>query len=584
MIRKQRNTFIFTILIVLLGIHAKAQEVTFSNTDRATFIMDIAQYVTWKNDKKIDIFRIGILDNDTSFFRDFAPMAGIRTIQGRPATAKLFTQIIDIQDVDIVFVNRNTGFDIDLVYQQVKGRQVLLLSENYPFHKSMINFIVVDGKKRFEINQNRLDEEGLKVTVTFSALSVKSELDWHKIYAETEKELLEQKEKITQLNKETELQKEEIKKQETVLLALLEEVNLQKKRLLTYMEEIEMLENETESQREASVLLLRDIRQKQTLLKTQGDKLSQMAIDIKEKKSENIRQESILKEQKSAIALQKDKIETQSTILTQQLEKLSLQKIIINLGIALLILLSILGYFIYRSYKIKKQSIIALKEKNKVIEEQKRLVETEKEKTEALLLNILPFKVAEDLKFKGFTEPEEFREVSVFFSDFVGFTEISSGLPPKVLIDELNILYTAFDNIMQKHNCERIKTIGDAYMAVCGMPVPDPKHALQMVEAAREILDFIEKRKETAPIKWQLRIGIHSGRVVGGIVGVKKFIYDIFGDTINVASRMESNGLPMRINVSETTYNLVKENYNFEKREPIEVKGKGLTDMYFLKK
>ena len=198
------------------------------------------------------------------------------------------------------------------------------------------------------------------------------------------------------------------------------------------------------------------------------------------------------------------------------------------------------------------------------------------------ILNILPHKVAEDLKLKGFTEPEEFKNVTVFFSDFVGFTEISSKLQPKVIIGELNDLYTSFDNIMQKYDCERIKTIGDAYMAVCGMPIINPTHAGNMVEAAREIITFIENRNLTADIKWELRIGIHSGKVVGGIVGVKKFIYDIFGDTINMASRMESNSLPMRINLSESTYNILKDKYLFDKREPIHVKGKGQTNMYFL--
>ncbi len=581
---KFQTVFALLLLFITghLNVRAQAQEQAFTNTDRATFIMDIAQYVTWRNSKKIDTYRLGVLDRDSLFFMDLTAFASGRTIQGKPVKTVWFDSIIEVNNVELVFVNRNTGFDIDLVYQQIKGKQILLLSENYPYHKSMINFIVSGGKKRFEINQARMDAEGFKTTVTFDALSVKSELDWHKIYSETEKELYEQKGKVAQLNDSIQLQKVEIQKQEQVLKELITEVNLQKKRLVLYMDEIELLEEETNKQKQQAIKLLSEIRKKQQVLEEKESELLQMTHEIKQKEIENLRQEQILDKQSKAIDIQKEQIENQDKVLNKQLEKLHQQSIIINLGVTLIVMFIGLVYFIYRSYKIKKQSVKNLKEKNKIINEQKLLVEKEKEKSDALLLNILPSKVADDLKLKGFTEPEEFREVTVFFSDFVGFTEISSKMPPKKLIDELNELYTIFDDIMQHHHCERIKTIGDAYMAVCGMPEPDAAHAQKMTEAAVKIMDYIKERNLTSDIKWRVRIGIHSGRVVGGIVGTKKFIYDIFGDTINVAARMESNSLPMRINMSESTYFLLKDKYSFEKREAIEVKGKGLMNMYLL--
>jgi len=579
----QHKSYYYLIIVFLsFFFDAYAQNTQFNNSEKASFITDIARYVTWKNNKKIDIYRIGILDVDSAFYKDFKNISQNKTIQEKPIEIKLFDKIVNIKDVEILFLNRNTGFDIDLVYQQVKGKQVLLLSENYPFHKSMINFIVVDGKKRFEINQARMEAEGFKTTVTFAALAVKSELDWHKIYTETEKELFEQKDKVAELNILIEKQKADIEKQKMVLSELLDEINIQKNRLLTYVEEVERLENDMAAQKIVSNQLLVDIKNKQKTLDFQEIALKKMIKEVSEKEAENRRQEKILSDQTFAINEQGKKIEQQGKTLIKQFEKLQQQRIIINLGIALIIMFIVLVYFIYRSYKIKKQSIRNLKEKNKIIKEQKELVEIEKEKTDVLLLNILPHKVAEDLKIKGFTEPEEFKNVSVFFSDFVGFTEISSHLPPKVLIEELNDLYTTFDNIMQHNDCERIKTIGDAYMAVCGMPVLNPEHAFKMAEAARQLIAFLEKRNQTSNIKWQIRVGINSGKVVGGIVGVKKFIYDIFGDTINVAARMETNSQPMRINVSEYTYSLLKDKYVFEKREPIHVKGKGLTNMYFL--
>jgi class 3 adenylate cyclase len=233
------------------------------------------------------------------------------------------------------------------------------------------------------------------------------------------------------------------------------------------------------------------------------------------------------------------------------------------------------------------------KEKQKILENQKEKLEVlvkertkelaeEKEKTEDLLLNILPPKVVDELKKSGKTVPESFENVTVFFSDIVGFTQLSTILEPDVLIGELNELFTAFDDIMASNDCERIKTIGDAYLAVCGLPRENKDHARNIINAALEIREYLEKRNSEASLKWRIRIGIHSGKVVGGVVGVRKYIYDVFGDTINTTSRMESNSEPMQINVSDTTYKLVEDSYEFISRELTEIKGKGKMLMYFL--
>jgi len=233
------------------------------------------------------------------------------------------------------------------------------------------------------------------------------------------------------------------------------------------------------------------------------------------------------------------------------------------------------------------------REKQRILENQKEKLEImvdertkelalEKEKTEELLLNTLPLKVVNELKQNGKSEPESFDNVSVYFSDIVGFTSISSSLEPTTLISELSDMFTVFDDIMAKHQCERIKTIGDAYLAVSGMPLKNENHAENMIKAAAKIKEYMEERNKTTKVKWKIRIGIHSGKVVGGIVGVRKYIYDVFGDTINTASRMESNSEPMRINVSEATYSILKDQFQFVERDAIEVKGKGIMKMYFL--
>ena len=228
-----------------------------------------------------------------------------------------------------------------------------------------------------------------------------------------------------------------------------------------------------------------------------------------------------------------------------------------------------------------KEAFEQIESRNLDLRRSNDVITQEKIRSEKLVLNILPYKIADDLKRFGKTEPETFENVTVYFSDVVGFTKLSTTVEPKKLISELNEIFTVFDNIMENNHCERIKTIGDAYLAVCGMPVSDKYHAQNMVNAAIEIRDYMTNHKK-GEIEWKIRIGIHTGKVVGGVVGIKKYIYDIFGDAINTASRMESNSEPMKINVSEATYNLLKNEFEFTKRSPLEVKGKGIMNMYFV--
>jgi len=224
-----------------------------------------------------------------------------------------------------------------------------------------------------------------------------------------------------------------------------------------------------------------------------------------------------------------------------------------------------------------------VRERTQELRDANELLAQEKRKSENLLLNVLPAKVASQLKEFGKAEPESFENVTVYLSDFVDFTRKSTTLEPRVLIDELNDLFTEFDNIVTRHGCERIKTIGDAYLCVCGMPDEYPDHAHRVLSVAIEVIRYLEERKRTSPIPWEVRIGVHSGRVVGGVVGVKKYIYDVFGDTINTASRMEHLSEPMRINVSEATVALTQDRFLFEERTPAEVKGKGTMRMFYLR-
>lgn len=224
------------------------------------------------------------------------------------------------------------------------------------------------------------------------------------------------------------------------------------------------------------------------------------------------------------------------------------------------------------------------------VNKSREAIRKEKDISEGLLLNILPAAVAEELKMKGHADTQHFDLATILFSDFKGFTSLSETLSPTELVEELNYCFKAFDHIMTKYNIEKIKTIGDAYMAAGAIPHKNTATALDVVLAAIEMQEVIKNRKLERAAKnltaFEMRLGIHSGPVVAGIVGVKKFQYDIWGDTVNIASRLETNGEVGQVNISETTYNIVKDDarLKFYYRGLIEAKGKGEIPMYFVER
>lgn len=224
------------------------------------------------------------------------------------------------------------------------------------------------------------------------------------------------------------------------------------------------------------------------------------------------------------------------------------------------------------------------------VQRSREVLQVEKDRSENLLLNILPEEIAQELKEKGKAEARDFDQVSILFTDFKDFTEQSEKLSPTELVSEINHCFEAFDRIMEQYGIEKIKTIGDAYMAAGGLPVPTPDSVPNTVLAGLDMQRFIEQRKQqnTAAGKpaFEMRVGIHTGPVVAGIVGVKKFQYDIWGDTVNTASRMESNGVPGKVNVSQSTFEKLKDHkeFTFESRGKVAAKGKGEINMYFVSK
>ena len=222
------------------------------------------------------------------------------------------------------------------------------------------------------------------------------------------------------------------------------------------------------------------------------------------------------------------------------------------------------------------------------IRKTRSIIEKERDRSDNLLLNILPREIAQELKENGQARARDYEMVSILFTDFKSFTEHSAKLTASELVDEINECFREFDMIIEKFGIEKIKTIGDAYMAAGGLPVPEDDSVKKTVLAALELQNFVIKRKKEREaenkISFEMRVGVHTGPVVAGIVGVKKFQYDIWGDTVNTASRLESSGKVGRVNISQVTYEAIKDDpeFKFEHRGRIEVKGKGEMDMWFV--
>lgn len=265
--------------------------------------------------------------------------------------------------------------------------------------------------------------------------------------------------------------------------------------------------------------------------------------------------------QATQMSLQKTRIELQD----KELQAQRTQGLYYLGGI---VLLSLLSFFIFRNFLNQRRS--------------NRIIQVEKQKSDTLLLNILPAEVANELKESGHAMARQFEAVTVLFTDFVDFTRVSERLSPHELVGELHLNFKAFDEIMERYGMEKIKTIGDAYMAVSGLPVPNPEHAQLAARAALEIQAFVRRRQAQGHKAFDIRIGLHSGPVVAGIVGVKKFAYDIWGDTVNTASRMESSSEPGKINLSGATHALLKDSFKCVHRGKVTAKNKGEVDMYFL--
>jgi class 3 adenylate cyclase len=307
---------------------------------------------------------------------------------------------------------------------------------------------------------------------------------------------------------------------------------------------------------------------------------------IKEMDTEEVKEELLLAQYKSMYdslahlrMVDSLNLAKQNAELQQQESELARQKIQQSLstmgagGSSLLFLLILFGYFRQRK-------------NNRLLSEKNSQIQAEQDRSEGLLLNILPAKVADELKEFGTAQAHKYEGVSVLFTDFKNFSQIAEQLSAEELVAELDYCFKAFDSIIDKYGLEKIKTIGDAYMCAGGLPIPNEENAKLAVQAAIEIQDFLGKWNKQKALDqkpcFEARVGIHTGPIVAGVVGTKKFAYDIWGDTVNIAARMETKGETKKINISGTTYELIKDDFKCNYRGMINVKNKGEIAMYFV--
>ncbi|MEM6316687.1 MAG: adenylate/guanylate cyclase domain-containing protein [Bacteroidota bacterium] len=272
-------------------------------------------------------------------------------------------------------------------------------------------------------------------------------------------------------------------------------------------------------------------------------------------------------------------VKEQASQLKLSQNELQLQQAQRNFFLALAGIVAIIAIGVFLRYTQSKKLNAVLKAKNEIIEQ-------ERKKSEQLLLNILPVVVANELKIHGVAKARKYNHATVFFSDFINFSHIAKSLSPEELVNLLDHYFKIFDKIIEKYGLEKIKTIGDAYMCVGGLPDRHPTHPQSVIQAGLEIQALLAKQKKTneqaGKPYFEARIGIHTGPLVAGVVGSKKFAFDVWGDTVNVAARLEAKGASGKVNISASTYKIVKDDFKCTARGSIPVKNRGEIEMYFV--
>lgn len=490
----------------------------------------------------------------------------------------------------------NASTQNNLVHENTKNKK--LLSQSYKtaadIEQGLYNF-----EEAFEFYQKHLKLEQqfsidnnlekqrlleLKTKLERSEKEIRLELAAQEI---EENRIRSEKERLTFEKKKIELENEKIKlekeKKEKELALLSQEQKAKEAQILTQQAELKTKELESETQRQQLALTKQRLQTEMNTRELEEAQRQQELQQLELKASQD-------REQRKQLELEtsRKEQETQAALLEkeQTLTKVIRTGAFITGAVSLFIIGLVLWFLNLSRRKNKKlaQQNDEIEQQRAQLEKNRDLIAIEQEKSENLLLNILPGAIAQELKEKGFATPKEYELVTVLFTDFGGFTQVSAQMNPDDLIEELNTCFVAFDNIIEKYGIQPIKTIGDSYMCAGGVPIEGSISPSRMIDAALEINQFMnnrlkEKQKAGIPY-WDTRIGLHSGPVIAGVVGKKKFAYDIWGDAVNTASRMESGAEPNTVNISEATYELVKDDFKCTYRGEFKVKNKGIMKMF----
>jgi len=482
------------------------------------------------------------------------------------------------QELDILFNNwehlHDRG-DFDRAIEQVES--AFELAQKNSLEESMALALNKQGKslikKTKRVNKNQKLAEDVFLNSLYHLTNSKNsklqidnleQLIWLAIEQEDTQKVAAYSEQIDQIKKlkQTTAENNTLSKKKETLEVEIDQLANQKQELTDQKQELAIQKNRlaqkinslTQTQLEAELLI--------ALQKNQVDSF----------RFENIKDSLLLEKNNFILSEQSSKLELQQS----QIELQTSQR---NFILALIAIIGLVAIGAILRFLETKKHFKMLRSKNEIIK-------NEQKKSDELLLNILPAVVANELKLNGVAVAKRHEHATVFFSDFKDFSKIAKLLSPEKLVSQLDIHFKAFDKIIEKYNIEKIKTIGDAYMCVGGLTETNPHNALEIIKAALEIQTYLKNLKKEKSKKgeayFEARIGIHTGPIVAGVVGSKKFAYDVWGDTVNIAARLETNGEVGKVNISHSTYKLVRGKYNCISRGKIPMKNRGEIEMYFI--
>jgi class 3 adenylate cyclase len=570
---KNLSQFFFGILISLFSPYLAVFAQT--SAQKAALIYDIAQGVKWSNANPD--FVISIMDAK-EVEAELKTIVNGKKIDNRSITVKRISFNFQVKPCEILFIGETSSSNTFFgnVVEKLKGSSTLIITEKAGMLQegSHINFVNQNGVLRYEMNSTRMQASGLIATPALIQKSLQNanveikEPENNKIdlnifkkkekekKAEPEEEPVEKvdtRESRKAKNKKTKpAEVEEPHPAEILLEKAAENKNITDQQVDILKNYIAALERKLDENKIDYQNLKSEYATKQT----------QVEAEIKELNLTIIEKDSLR---------QKDKLLAERKIaLAESAKKIALIQSRNNLFLALLAASIAMGllastYIFYRNNKIIKKQKNDLAENLEEIQQQKEEIEAQRDEIER----------------------QRNKSDELLFTDFRGFTGVAENLSPEEIIEELNLCFSTFDEIAEKHNLERIKTIGDSYMCAGGLPIANQTNPEDIVKAGLEIQAFMEtlKKERIAQKKpyFECRLGIHSGKVVAGVIGKKKFAYDIWGDTVNLASRLESSGEVGKVNISGATFQLIKDQFECEYRGKVNAKGKGEIDMYFVK-